>query len=539
MLAVAILSAPWIQCDLRLRSRIVLLLSVALFLVLAHEFRQFTVDDAYISLRYARNLADGFGLVYSTDGSTPVEGYTNFLWILLEAPLYLLRISDQRVLLSVKAIGIAFGLGIMLVSYALIRRITSSVRASALGALLVSAVPYLAFWSVGGLETAMYIFWLMVGLYAYISEQQKNEIHAWSMFFLTLMSLTRPEGLVVVAVLLAWEAGQLLSANDAAQRSAGIRRLVSASAIPVVIYGSYFIWRYHYYGFLLPNTFYARSNALSAQQLLNRVGEMWPFILYMLPVAVLAIIGYRRATIQGKHEKTLMAVILVCLIAASFASRREWMPGFRYELPFMPIVMVFAALGIDRLAFRRRPAGGRDLRHFIAGFGLLAATGALVLYPAAYLKHQTSYTTGLIHAHVALGTWLSAAVPHTCSYAGWDMGAVPYYSRLDSAIDIHPEGILSTYTTHLGYNVSYYMSLQPCFIVLPPDTNDYAANSIQGFYRAKDFPQLYQRLFTFAFNRDYLLVVYKRADLRISPDLLDTGTRLAEDSFLESYSTSR
>ncbi len=45
------------------------------------------VDDAYISARYARNLAEGHGLVYNrAPGDNPrVEGYSNFLWTIIIA----------------------------------------------------------------------------------------------------------------------------------------------------------------------------------------------------------------------------------------------------------------------------------------------------------------------------------------------------------------------------------------------------------------------------------------------------------------------
>ena len=43
----------------------------------------YTSDDAYISYRYARNLADGVGLVWNP--GEHVEGYTNFLWVMMLA----------------------------------------------------------------------------------------------------------------------------------------------------------------------------------------------------------------------------------------------------------------------------------------------------------------------------------------------------------------------------------------------------------------------------------------------------------------------
>ena len=38
------------------------------------------IDDAYITFRYSRNLAEGLGPVWNA--GDPVEGYTNFLWML-------------------------------------------------------------------------------------------------------------------------------------------------------------------------------------------------------------------------------------------------------------------------------------------------------------------------------------------------------------------------------------------------------------------------------------------------------------------------
>src|SRR5688572_25266220 len=57
------------------------------FLLGAHAWAyRFLTDDAFISFRYARNLARGAGLVFNP-GEAPVEGYTNFLWVLLLAGL--------------------------------------------------------------------------------------------------------------------------------------------------------------------------------------------------------------------------------------------------------------------------------------------------------------------------------------------------------------------------------------------------------------------------------------------------------------------
>ena len=60
-----------------------LLLSICLIGLYVAIGRASVIDDAYISFRYAKNLAEGNGLVYNI--GQRVEGYTNFLWTLLIA----------------------------------------------------------------------------------------------------------------------------------------------------------------------------------------------------------------------------------------------------------------------------------------------------------------------------------------------------------------------------------------------------------------------------------------------------------------------
>src|SRR5882672_7471606 len=69
------------------RARVLLAtaLLATLVLLLAHSaVYWFLTDDAFISFRYARNLRQGHGLVFNP-GFERVEGYTNFLWVVLLA----------------------------------------------------------------------------------------------------------------------------------------------------------------------------------------------------------------------------------------------------------------------------------------------------------------------------------------------------------------------------------------------------------------------------------------------------------------------
>ena len=75
---------------------------VIVYMAHAAVFRRWLIDDAGISFAYSRNLAQGFGLV-AQPGVPRVEAYSNFLWVVLLAPFFLLHIFEPY--LTLKALG--------------------------------------------------------------------------------------------------------------------------------------------------------------------------------------------------------------------------------------------------------------------------------------------------------------------------------------------------------------------------------------------------------------------------------------------------
>ena len=62
------------------------LVCALLFTGLWLSYRYFWIDDAFITFRYARNLADGLGPVFNPGEA--VEGYTTFLWMLVSSAFF-------------------------------------------------------------------------------------------------------------------------------------------------------------------------------------------------------------------------------------------------------------------------------------------------------------------------------------------------------------------------------------------------------------------------------------------------------------------
>ena len=75
-------------------------------------------DDQMVSMRYARNLVDGQGLVFNP--GERVEGYSNFLWTMVMAGVHLLPMGDARTALVVKCLGWLLGCCLFFLSERLI-----------------------------------------------------------------------------------------------------------------------------------------------------------------------------------------------------------------------------------------------------------------------------------------------------------------------------------------------------------------------------------------------------------------------------------
>ena len=78
----------------RLRPALPLLWICAALLAVEASYGLCPQDDAFISFRYAANLARGDGLVFNP-GMPPVEGYTNFLWTVLFCALHCIRLRSR------------------------------------------------------------------------------------------------------------------------------------------------------------------------------------------------------------------------------------------------------------------------------------------------------------------------------------------------------------------------------------------------------------------------------------------------------------
>src|SRR5436309_9511779 len=229
--------------ELMLSPRLEAAAAAALLLLgLAHMLTLwFVSDDAFISYRYARNLAGGIGLVYNP--GERVEGYSNFLWTLIAS---LVIRAGGRPELWMPALGVVCSLATLgLVMAAMRRRGASPLLAGA----ILAANPAFAAYATSGLETALFTLLVTSATLAAAALAPGDSFRSrpllGSAFLLGLASLTRPEGALVTACVVS------LLLTLALLRRGSIRSWMAWAGAWLVVAGSHLPWRLAHYHCLL------------------------------------------------------------------------------------------------------------------------------------------------------------------------------------------------------------------------------------------------------------------------------------------------
>jgi arabinofuranosyltransferase len=225
--------------------------------VLLYGNRNFYHDDAYITLRYARNLINGFGPVWNP--GEQVQGYTNFLQLMLVSLLGRLGVdlvSASRIIGGAALIGLVAVLLVLGAS-------ASNDRRRPLWhvpMILVMTSAPLIVWSLGGLEGPLFSFLVAAGCLLFLKAGDSpdgSRAYAASGACLGLSFLARPDGIVFIAISAFW----LLVMRR--NKPGTLRNVVPFATAVALVTLPYLIWQVLYYGDLVPNTFYTKTGSLS------------------------------------------------------------------------------------------------------------------------------------------------------------------------------------------------------------------------------------------------------------------------------------
>lgn len=327
--------------------------AVALFLVHAANYLYFFVDDEAIPYVYAQNVLHGKGLSYNLlEGR--VEGYSDFLHVglstLVLAVTRAARFPKISVFFVGKALSLLCGLATVLTVWALLRhsRIERSGGIAGLGALTLASP--LALWSCSSLETVPFTL-IMTTLIAALSLERDG----WAAAAAVLLILERIDGFLYAAFLI----GAFLFTVSPARRREMLRRIVAPT---LVVFGVYHGWRWVYFGELVPTPLAAKVlYKLTPQSNLMVKGPDRSYVsrfisVYGWPAAfALVAAGVHALSIGGFARRLALAALPLTVYVALVG---DWMFGFRFFVPLLPLFALVLATSVGHLAVTRPRLAG-------------------------------------------------------------------------------------------------------------------------------------------------------------------------------------
>lgn len=417
----------------------------------------YTVDDAYISFRYAENLLAGRGLVYNA--GERVEGYTNFLWVLLVAGPMALKVAP---VVASKVLGLAAA-SVLLTLVALDIGKEKG-RAIGFGAALLFALdPAFALWTTAGLETPLFLLFAYLALRPALAGERAlpASAGAWA----ALAGLTRPEGYVVFAIV----------AVVAAARGA-IANSLRALAVFALLVAPHLAFKAFYYGDIFPNTYYAKVGGVLAWGRGARYLGDWLLRYGAAPLALIALAG--AVALARRRSPRLVPIALTAGAFGAYvcAVGGDGLTMFRFALFVLVPLAILAAEGAAFIAERIRPSARNAVLAFL--FAAAVVFPARNSFAGPYHAFAVDDRNRVLLHWVEIGKWLSRhSLPNDAVAVGV-AGAIPYYGKI-TAIDMlgitdrhiahaPSAAIGSGIAGHERHDMQYVLERKPEFIIHYP-----------------------------------------------------------------------
>ena len=430
-----------------------------LLIAFASRFSDFVTDDAFITFRYAHNLLNGHGMVFNP--GERVEGYTNFLWVLCSSVALFVGIDPET---AARALSLLAWLALLVAVVRFGPRPPASMVAIAAGPLLLALHPAVSVWAMSGLEEPLFVCLMLWGICLTLKGAEDGRPAVAGAALLAGAALTRPEGAGVAAM-------TALATACAYRRQIRYAAWLPWAAMFLALFVPYFIWRWSYYGYPVPNSFYAKVGSTGAQVLrgLRYVHEsLWVTGYWWLVPAALALTAARRRFVA------VIAALFVWWLLVVAVLGGDNQPMYRFFLPPLALLGLLVSWGvacsIERLSLRG-PRLAVAVVPLLAAFAYTTLPGFRGPQLAFVRQHRRE-----VDAWRQIGRWFHDNSRAGESIAVLPAGAIPYFAELP-AIDM-----LGLNDLHIGhrqmpdmgsgpvghekYDVDYVLQRAPSYILV-------------------------------------------------------------------------
>jgi len=301
-------------------------------------------DDGMVSMRYARNLAHGYGLVWNPGGER-VEGFTNPLWTAYMALWHLLPVSASKISLPIQITSAVCLFASLFFIKRLARDLSGGSEFAALAAVALAgfSLPVLN-WSLQGLEVGPLVLLLSAAVSVALRALATARFSLLPYLLLGVATLLRLDAFVVIATVtlfgLLWD------------RPHRRQHLLAGLGTLLLFGGGQTLLRLWYFGDPLPNTYYLKLTGYPAAfRLLHGAMAYYDFVI-ALPWWLL-LVAFVPMALRRTHGHALLALLFLTQSAYSIyvgGDAWEWWGGAnRYLCLALPFFLLLVALGLDQM----------------------------------------------------------------------------------------------------------------------------------------------------------------------------------------------
>jgi hypothetical protein len=415
-------------------------------------FAGLPLDDGWIHAQFARNIAHGSWFTF-TDG-IPVAGETTPLWPLIAGVLFALFGDAQpamilRVLsgLSYAAVGVATAM--------LTFRIMGRRRHALAAGIAAVSIGEVAWLGQSGMEAALFSALLLWAIRSHVSDSGRMSLRTGILF--GACSVARPEGYALFFLALAhvWWMRRERSFADR------VRPLLGATGMFLALVLPYVIFCFIIGGVGFPNSYYAKHTPVDLHFIAEFLYYFHGILFSANPIVWIIAIGGMIALISNRGVNPAAVFAVVPVFVFPFVSALAGgQSQTRYFAPFIPVVVVLAAVGVralTRLPIHPRRGRRIALAVTLSAFAWSIMGAAIVHVPpqrnprgSIPMASQFAWSVHNINEQqVAAAKWISDHVPAGEPVAANDVGAIGYFSghRVIDLCGLTSTGVMHMYRT--------------------------------------------------------------------------------------------
>lgn len=416
-----------------------------------HPLLGVPLDDTWIHYRFASNLVQGNGFVYSI--GEPVSGSTSPLWVFLLAGASLL--SGEFLITSKLLSGLFFLLSAVGIYYFALRQWNQR-KIAFCAALLTMTAGRFAWAALSGMETTFFTFLSITAIMKHCSDKEKDRRSITAPILFGIASLVRPEGyaLFTFAIL-----DNLIQVTHTAHKNI-IMRFGKISLTQIAIYlfiiSPYVIFSFYTTEHFLPSTFHAQSRLYGLVRKLHYIKSYLvylcddnPLLFFFIPFGVGSSF---RSAISEKSRKSFCNSLLILLWAVGYPLLAMFIAPngrhyHRYMMPLIPFYIVIALYGFKAFLHPEHYFDRLELilskwklnifsRYFSAVSLSLIIVVPVYLTSTVWSRKFANDVENINSQQVVIGKWVKENIPEDSLIALSDIGAITHISGRNTIIDM-------------------------------------------------------------------------------------------------------